>query len=605
MISSGPMLVRIAACLSLVASCGGGADSSVVSTPSSPVEPAATVETTPTRRVATVRGRLRAHDGGPLRTAEFKVVRSGFMEAAAKGVLAEDGGFHVEVEPGVYALIVSAVDHAEVVQAILVERAVEVRGNLGTHERAEPGATLAIRSELRAADGRVIAAGPDTAVRAADGTYRIDLGDLPKDAVNLRYQLGSGNTYNGPLADTHESDGGGNFWSVISLGGRDDIVLDLAALPPAGKPASLTWSGEPPEVIAARAYRDTWMPRVTRLQESMPLIDGKILEPGEAQEAKMAALAAEALAATEAAGTDDARMLLRLAHLDLFGGHDDEAAARTHAGWALERVDPLDPRLGLFWGFHVLMFRAHKSADAAFAARVEAWYARMQANPEPDVALGALASLIDLAHKRGEVARVAELLAEIRGPRFANMYRSEYLVHRFDPDRALQQGKRLPDFEFPALVAGGPAITSAERAGRTYLVEFWATWCGPCVTEMPELHAAYAKVNGAASGQGKDGQRRLAPVERPRLEFVSVSFDGDRGEVGAFREKHWSMPWTHAFVGAAGQKEVMDRFGFSGIPTTILVDGSGTIVEVGEALQGERLLPTLERALAPRAAAAP
>lgn len=49
----------------------------------------------------------------------------------------------------------------------------------------------------------------------------------------------------------------------------------------------------------------------------------------------------------------------------------------------------------------------------------------------------------------------------------------------------------------------------------------------------------------------------------------------------------------------------MERFGFAraGIPTTVLVDARGTIVAAGEALRGEHLLPTLERALAPGGAA--
>nr|WP_263429448.1 TlpA disulfide reductase family protein [Nannocystis pusilla] len=179
------------------------------------------------------------------------------------------------------------------------------------------------------------------------------------------------------------------------------------------------------------------------------------------------------------------------------------------------------------------------------------------------------------------------------------MHTAKTLAQRFDPGRILQRGKPFPGFEFPALAAGGRPITQAEREGKLYLVEFWATWCAPCVGEMPYLHATYAKVNGAGPGEGKDGLRRLGPVERPKIEFVSVSLDESPDDAQAFREAHWSMPWTHAFVGRAGEKEAMERYGFAGVPTAVLVDGAGTIVEVGRALRGERLLPTLERALAP------
>lgn len=51
-------------------------------------------------------------------------------------------------------------------------------------------------------------------------------------------------------------------------------------------------------------------------------------------------------------------------------------------------------------------------------------------------------------------------------------------------------------------------------------------------------------------------------------------------------------------------EELQDRYGFSGFPTSVLVDGNGVIREVDSmfgsgALRGERLLPTLERALTP------
>ncbi|MDC0721515.1 TlpA family protein disulfide reductase [Nannocystis bainbridge] len=577
--------------------CGAAADLSVGPTPSTVAAPVK--EVGEARAAVTVGGRLRAHDGRPLRAAEFTIQRMGFIEPTAKGTLAEDGSFRVEVEPGIYMFSIAAIDHAGFAQTILVERAVEVRGNLGTYKRADPGDALLLRTELLAADGKPIATGNKTAVREADGTYRLDLSDKPKHAVKLRYQLrgGNGRTYNGPLADTYESDGGGDYWSVVALAGRDALALDLTALPPAGEAAALTWSGEPPELLALRAYRDRWRVREARLRDTMLQEDGKILAPTENEKAAMAALAAEADADADAAESADAQMLLRLAHLELFTAYDDDAAARTRAEWLLERVVPDDPRLGLFRNVNSLLGRVLQSADAAFSARVEAWFGRMQANPDPNTALRAISFLIHRADQRNDDARIAELYALARGPRFSGMHEPKSLAQRFDPDRILQRGKPFPEFEFPALAADGRPVTRAGREGRLYLVEFWATWCAPCVSEIPGLHAAYAHVNGARPGKGKDGMRRLGPVERPKIEFVFVSLDESPGDVEAFREKHWSMPWTHAFVGRGREKEVMERFGFSGVPTAVLVDGNGTIVEVGGALRRERLLPTLERAL--------
>lgn len=597
---------RVALCLLLLAACGVKAEPSEASRRSpvdapTPVAEAAKA-TGEVQAGVTVGGRLRAHDGGPLRAAEFTVLRNGFIEPVAKGPLAADGSFRVAVEPGVYTIVVAAVDHAQIGTMMLVERAVDVTGNLGTYARAEPGEVLRLRTELLDAAGTVIESGPKDAVRAGEGRYRLALADRPGGAVKLRYQIetSGGRTYNGPLADSYESDGGGDYWSVVELAGREAIELDLGALPPAGKAAGVTWRGESAELAAMRAYRDRWSPRVEQQYASTPRKDGKIMAPGEKEKAEMAALAAEALAEADAAGSDDARMLLRLVHLDLFGANDDDAAAAARTAWVFEHVDPMDPRLGLFWNVNNMIFGVLRSADEALATRGEAWLGRMQGNPNVETALDALSFFIHQADERGDDARVDALYAVAREPRFAGTYAAKHLAQQFDPGRILRRGKPFPDFEFPALAADGRPITKAERAGRLYLVEFWATWCGPCVYDMPDLHAAYAKLNGIKTGEGEKGLRRIGPVEEPAIEFVFVSLDQSREDLAAFREQHWPMPWTHAFVGRDREREVMERYGFSGVPTAVLVDGDGTIVEVGAALRRERLLPTLERALAAR-----
>ncbi|MCY1008258.1 carboxypeptidase-like regulatory domain-containing protein [Nannocystis pusilla] len=479
-----------------------------------PVAAAAAPEPAPTPAASSISGRLRAHDGSPLRSAAFTLYRNGFMKPVASEALAADGSFRVDVEPGSYVLSVAAVDHAQVVQNLLVNGPVEVEGNLGTYARPQSPEALQVNLQFLGPDHGPLAAESRTLARTPAGTYRLDLASRPKQAVQMRYQLGGGGgrTYNGPLADRYEPDGGGDYWSAVDLAGRDALELDLAALPPAGKPAQLEWRGEPPALRAVRLYRDAWQPRVSALQRSMLREDGNVLDPDATQKASMAALAAEALAEADAAASADERTLLRLAHLDLFVGHDDDADARERADWLLARVDPLDPRLGVFWNIHNLLARVLDTADETFAARAEAWLARSEAHPDPEVALGGLGLLLYRGRDRGLDARVAELYARVREPRFAGTYAAKHLAEQFDPDRTLQRGKPFPDFEFPALAAGAPPVVQADRRGRMYFVDL-----GDLVRPLRRRNARPPRrLRRHPRPRGRAGRRRPAQARPDR-----------------------------------------------------------------------------------------
>lgn len=111
------------------------------------------------------------------------------------------------------------------------------------------------------------------------------------------------------------------------------------------------------------------------------------------------------------------------------------------------------------------------------------------------------------------------------------------------------------------------------------MIDFWATWCGPCVGEMEALHKAYAKF--------KD----------KNFVILSVSFDASPQDVLKFRQDKWQMPWLHAFADQGFDSKMAKDFETIGIPHPILVDTAGTIVATEEDLRGESLEKTLEKYL--------
>ena len=145
--------------------------------------------------------------------------------------------------------------------------------------------------------------------------------------------------------------------------------------------------------------------------------------------------------------------------------------------------------------------------------------------------------------------------------------------------RTLKVGDAAPDFTVTTLT--GQRIALADLKGKTVLVDFWATWCGPCVAELPHVKKAYARFS-----------------ERADFVMIGISLDFDQPTLEKFIKKE-KLPWHHVYGDDGGAQTVADAFGVSGIPAMFIINGEGKIVAAD--LRGEQIVSEVEKALASQA----
>lgn len=409
--------------------------------------------------------------------------------------------------------------------------------------------------------------------KQSDGTYVAEIKTDKNQFAYLLRNVGKSNDargIHGTLSDTYEYLSEGNYASIIySRDGVAKIVFDPSKIVRNNSPENVTFSDT--SSVHARFFtlyqQSLKNTQAYKTLQKQYLLSGKSFKTFSYNWSPAIKALKEKLAVEH---NPILRHELILQYLELFG----LSPTKIDTVFARKLLKEVPPTSSV-WVYHgTLAFETKKYHPAgekffkkiiaqhpsrSFKATLLYW-ACVYAQAEKNVKAYTI-SFYDLVNKFGDTP------AGKLGKR---------ILH---PKDKIVLGATIPDFSFVSLDDPKKEFTNQSFAGKYLLIDFWGTWCGPCIAEMGNLHKVYEK------------------FKEKHFEILSIAGYDSPERVQRFRATKWKMPWSNVLIEPGKEPDIVLAFEVGAFPRPILISPTGKILALEKDLRGDDLERTLEKYL--------